>query len=123
MEILILEDESAAARRLLKMIEKVVPEANIVGVLESVLDGINWFNTHNMPDLMLMDIQLADGLSFEILRKIDITCPVIFTTSYDSYKSECEKVNCIDYLLKPIKQRILVESMENFKNNYFKVSG
>ena len=85
MRLLVLEDEEQALQRLQKIIGKVIPEATILGTAASIEEAINWFEYNPMPDLIFMDIQLADGTSFQIFNKIKITCPVIFTTAYESY--------------------------------------
>ncbi len=102
MKALIIEDEIAAAKNLKAIIHEVAPSIEITGIIDSITGAVEYFNTGEMPDLVFMDIQLADGESFSIFRKTDITCPVIFTTAYDSYALEAFKVNSIDYLLKPI---------------------
>lgn len=107
MNILIIEDEEPAAKRLLKMLAEVTPRFSIAATIVSVTSGILWFKENKSPDLILSDIQLSDGLSFDIFKAVDITCPVIFTTAYDQYAIEAFKVNSIDYLLKPIKKEEL----------------
>jgi two-component system LytT family response regulator len=115
MKILIVEDEAAAARRLAKMVSELLPEALIVDQLESVTATVAWFKTHGQPDLMLMDIHLADGSCFEVFKQAEITCPVIFITAYDQYAIQAFKVNSIDYLLKPVKKEELEFSFEKLK--------
>lgn len=112
MKILIIEDEAAAARRLQKLIHDIDPAHEIIGVLSSIEASIEWFASNPAPELILMDIHLADGASFEIFEKIDITSPVVFATAYDEYALKAFKVNAIDYLLKPIKQAELVKALE-----------
>jgi two-component system, LytTR family, response regulator LytT len=114
MRILIVEDEPAAARRLQKIILELVPKATIVGVCESVQESVNWLKTNIHPDLFLFDIQLADGLSFEIFTQVATQVPVIFATAYDEYALRAFKVNSIDYLLKPIDREALRLSIEKF---------
>jgi len=104
MQILILEDEEQALSRLQKIIFKIMPDAVIVGANTSIEETIKWFEHKPMPDLIFMDIQLADGDSFQIFNKIKITCPVIFTSAYEDYALQAFKVNSIDYLLKPINE-------------------
>ena len=111
MKLLIIEDEAPAFRRLQKVLEEIDPEIEIVDVIDSVEESIKWFNNHNLPDLIFMDIQLSDGLSFEIFESIKITKPVIFTTAFDEYMLRAFKVNSIDYLLKPIKKEELQQSL------------
>lgn len=102
MKAVIIEDEKAAVRNLTSLLEEVRPDVEIVTVIDSIADTIEWFTTHRMPDLVFMDIHLADGSAFEIFEHTHITCPVIFTTAYDEYALRAFKVNSIDYLLKPI---------------------
>ncbi len=102
MKCLIIEDEKVAAERLQHLIHKYDTRIRIEGVIQSVEKAVIWFNTHEAPDLVFMDIQLSDGLSFEIFELTVIECPVIFTTAYDEYTLKAFKVNSIDYLLKPI---------------------
>jgi two-component system, LytTR family, response regulator len=102
MKVLLVEDEELAAERLAIMLKKYDSNIEITATLDSVKTVVNYFNTNPMPDLCFLDIQLADGLSFEIFEQVKITCPVIFTTAYDEYALRAFKVNSIDYLLKPI---------------------
>ena len=115
MRILIIEDEETAVERLKKMIGAELPASTILGDLDSIETTLTWFQQHDMPDLIFLDIHLADGLSFEIFKQVDITCPIIFTTAYDQYAIQAFKVNAIDYLLKPIKQAELAKSIEKYK--------
>ena len=115
MKILIIEDENAAARRLEKLLGEIAPEAEIVGRLDSVEAAIEWFQHNPQPELILLDIHLADGASFEIFEHVKIKSPVIFTTAYDEYALQAFKVNAVDYLLKPIKTNELAEAIEKFK--------
>jgi two-component system response regulator LytT len=102
MNVLIIEDEVNAFDYLTLILKQVRPGYNILKHLESVEDAINWLFKHEQPDLIFLDIQLSDGLSFEIFKHVDLTCPIIFTTAFDQYAIEAFKVNSIDYLLKPI---------------------
>ncbi|MBK8608942.1 MAG: response regulator transcription factor [Chitinophagaceae bacterium] len=115
LKILIIEDEAPSAKRLLKMIKEIEPDIELMGTLGSVSDAINWFRNNNTPELIFSDIQLSDGLSFEIYREIKLLCPVIFVTAYDQYAIEAFKVNSIDYLLKPIKKAQLEAAVDKFK--------
>lgn len=115
MNIFIVEDEAVAADRIRELVRKTVPEATIVGLSDSIEDSVTFLQTHPMPHLILMDIELVDGQSFEIFREVEITCPVIFTTAYDEFALRAFKVNSIDYLLKPIQQEELQQSIEKFK--------
>ncbi len=102
MKALIIEDEKAAVRNLQALLSEIAPDMEILAVLDSITETIDWFGTHGMPDLIFLDIHLADGSAFEIFGHVDITCPIIFTTAYDEYALKAFKVNSIDYLLKPI---------------------
>ncbi|MEZ4901125.1 MAG: LytTR family DNA-binding domain-containing protein [Spirosomataceae bacterium] len=116
MKILILEDEPLAAKRLETLVKAIEPQSEILAKLESVRSTIKWLNEHPQPDLILMDIQLADGLSFELFQQVDITAPIIFTTAYDEYAIRAFKVNSVDYLLKPIGKEDLEAALWKFKN-------
>ncbi|MGE0589762.1 MAG: LytR/AlgR family response regulator transcription factor [Cyclobacteriaceae bacterium] len=115
MKVLIVEDEPHAAARLRELVTKVAPDGNVIGSLDSVKSAVSWFQSNPMPDLVLMDIQLADGLSFEIFDQSKITAPVIFTTAYDEYALKAFKVNSIDYLLKPIDEDDFRNAMKKFE--------
>lgn len=112
MNILIIEDEDAAARRLQKLLTEIIPSFKVLEVLSSIESSVEWLEEHPSPDLILMDIHLADGSSFDIFDKVSITAPVIFVTAYDEYALKAFKVNAIDYLLKPIKQAELHQAIE-----------
>lgn len=112
MKILIIEDEKHNASRLQRLLADISPEFEVVGVLETVKESINWLKKENAPDVILMDIRLSDGLSFDIFDKVDVISPVIFTTSYDEYAVRAFKVNSIDYLLKPIEKEELEAALE-----------
>ena len=118
MKTLIIEDERPAALRLKKLIQKCAPKAEILEVIDSVEDAVKWLNTFDQPDLIFMDIQLADGLSFDIFQQTTIKSPVIFTTAYDQYSLKAFKVNSVDYLLKPIDPLELKKAMEKFNELY-----
>lgn len=115
MRVLIIEDEAPAYRRLAKLLEEADPEIEIIDVIDSVEDGVKWIKNHQEPDLYFMDIQLSDGISFDIFEKVKIRSPVIFTTAFDEYMMKAFKVNSIDYLLKPIKKEDLLFSLNKFK--------
>ncbi|MDR2039079.1 MAG: LytTR family DNA-binding domain-containing protein [Bacteroidales bacterium] len=102
MKVLIIEDERPAAEKLSRLLEEINPDIKIVDILKSVEQSINWLNSNPNPDLIFMDIQLQDGISFEIFENCEVKVPVIFTTAYDEYALKAFKVNSIDYLLKPI---------------------
>lgn len=114
--ILIIEDEEAAYSRLQKMILAELPDANILPPVVSIRSAIEWFETNTAPDLIFLDVHLADGQSFEIFKETEVTSPVIFTTAYDQYALEAFKVNSIDYLLKPIKKEELKRAITKFSN-------
>ncbi len=116
MKCLIIEDEIPAARQLQKLLKIHAPDIEILDVIDSVDASVSWLNTFPHPDLIFMDIQLADGLSFDIFKETTIQVPVIFTTAFDQYAIKAFKVNSIDYLLKPIQPEELEASLEKFKN-------
>ena len=115
-KVLILEDEDAAAKRLQKLIAEILPEAEFLATIESVKQGVEWFEYNSLPDLIFADIQLNDGTSFDIFRKVEIKSPVIFTTAYDEHALHAFKLNSVDYLLKPIKKDELNSAVEKFKS-------
>ena len=115
MKALIIEDEMMAAKALQKLIGEVSPDTEIVDVLESVEESVEWLENIPMPDLMFMDIHLADGSSFAIFEKVNVTCPVIFTTAYDEFALKAFEVNSLDYLLKPISREALERAMNKFQ--------
>ncbi len=111
---LIIEDEKPAAEHLLKLIKSCGHEIRVEGIIDSVSGTVNWFNKNRQPDLVFMDIQLSDGLSFEIFDYVKIGCPVIFTTAYEEYAIKAFKVNSIDYLLKPVNNDGLAFAIKKF---------
>ena len=115
MKILLIEDEDPAAKRLQKMLKEIEPDAEVSDNIVSIASAIKWFNENTLPDLIISDIQLSDGLSFEIFKAVEILCPVIFTTAYDQYAIEAFQVNSIDYLLKPIKKEELTNAIVKYK--------
>ncbi|GAB2813928.1 LytR/AlgR family response regulator transcription factor [Ferruginibacter profundus] len=115
MQILILEDEEQALKRLQKIILEVVPDAVLIGATPSVEETISWFEHNTMPDLIFMDIQLADGNSLQLFNKIKISCPVIFTTAHENYALEAFKVNSVDYLLKPIDKTDVKRAIDKLR--------
>jgi two-component system, LytTR family, response regulator LytT len=118
MNILIIEDEKPAARLLQRKVEKLGLQVNTM--LHSVEESIIWFQNNQHPDLIFLDIQLSDGLSFEIFEQIDIKSAVIFTTAYDEYALRAFKLNSIDYLLKPIDEEELEIAISKFQNQFQK---
>lgn len=115
MNILIIEDEMPSAQRLVKMINAIVPDAIVINILPSVEASLDWLQNNPQPDLIITDIHLADGLSFEIFQHIVVTAPVIFTTAFDKYAIKAFEVNAIDYLLKPIKQVELEKAITKYE--------
>lgn len=115
MKIVIVEDEKAAVRNLVALLEEVNPEIEVVGTVDSISGTIEWLSAHAMPDLLFLDIHLADGSAFEIFEHIHISCPIIFTTAYDEYALKAFKVNSIDYLLKPIDKGDLERALRKFE--------
>lgn len=112
MKIVIIEDEKPAARLLKRKVENL--NCQVITVLSSVTESIEWFLQNEHPDLVLVDIQLSDGLSFEIFEQVEIKSSVIFTTAYDEYALKAFKLNSIDYLLKPIDESELKAAIEKF---------
>lgn len=112
MKALIIEDEELIANVLLKKIKKVAPDIQVLEILPSLKTARRWFSQNAEPDLLFMDIQLSDGVSFDIFKDFDLNCPVIFTTAYDEYAIQAFKVNGIDYLLKPINDQDLTTAID-----------
>jgi two-component system, LytTR family, response regulator LytT len=117
MNILIVEDEDLAVKKIQKTLSAVDSEAVITGITDSIKSTVEWLQQHPQPDLILMDIELADGQSFEIFNLVEVKSPVVFTTSYDEYALKAFKVNSIDYLLKPVQK----EELQNALNKYRKI--
>jgi DNA-binding LytR/AlgR family response regulator len=115
MNILIIEDEPWAAKDLQNLILKLEPEVKILGVMSSVAGSRKWLGEHTPPDLIFSDIQLSDGLSFEIFETLQVPCPIIFTTAYDDFAIRAFKLNSIDYLLKPIDEKELYAALTKYK--------
>ena len=116
MKALIIEDEVMAAKALQKLVAKVSPTMEIIAVLETIEETVAWLRENPMPDLLFMDIHLADGSSFAIFDEVNVTCPVIFTTAYDEFALKAFEVNSVDYLLKPISKDDLERAMHKFEN-------
>lgn len=116
MRVLIVEDEKPAAQALQRLISQYDPNIEVMDVLDSVDSTVKWLNNLHKPDLVFLDIQLADGLSFDIFMKTELTAPVIFTTAYDQYTLKAFKVNSVDYLLKPIDPAELNGALDKFRN-------
>ncbi len=114
MQILIIEDEARAANQLKNLLKSLGFDYQLLDTIDTVEDSVNWFQKNSAPDLVFMDIQLADGISFEIFQKTKVDCPIIFTTAFDQYAIRAFKVNSIDYLLKPVQQDDLQQAMDKF---------
>ncbi|MDH3323640.1 MAG: LytTR family DNA-binding domain-containing protein [Flavobacteriaceae bacterium] len=120
MNIIIIEDEKPAARRLSRMLDDIGFKSEVM--LHSVAESVKWLKNNKHPDLILLDIQLSDGLSFEIFEQIEVKSAIIFTTAYDEYALKAFKLNSIDYLLKPIDEDELSEAIQKFENNNFRMN-
>ena len=115
MQVLIIEDEKPAARHLTTLLRQCDPAIVVIDQIDTVKKAIHRFEHHDAPDLVFMDIQLADGLSFAIFEQTTVTSPIIFTTAYDQYAIQAFKVNSVDYLLKPIGAEELAQAIDKFK--------
>ena len=120
MKILLIEDETPAAKRLSQLILKFRPNAQILEVIDSVEGAVKWLNTFETPDLLFLDIQLSDGLSFDIFTQTEIQAPIIFTTAFDQFTLKAFKVNSIDYLLKPIDPQELEKALKKYDHLFGK---
>ena len=116
MNVVLFEDEKHNAERLMQLLEKTGRGINVISVISSVAEGIEWLTNNGTADLILMDIQLSDGNCFEILEKADIKLPIIFTTAYDNFTLKAFKVNSIDYLMKPIDLVELEAALDKFES-------
>lgn len=119
-KILIIEDEKLNADRLTRLLRTIIPQVTIIAVLESVSESIAWFEQNSTPDLVMMDVRLSDGLSFDLLKKVDMDCPIIFTTAYDEYAVQAFKYNGVDYLLKPIEPEELEHALRKVEKSSHK---
>jgi two-component system, LytTR family, response regulator LytT len=124
MKIFIVEDEDLAVKKLKKTLQSVDEDATVVGEADSIKSSVEWLQSNPAPDLILMDIELADGQSFEIFNQTKVQSPVIFVTSYDEYALKAFKVNSIDYLLKPVQKEDLQAALEKYRQmkNLYKES-
>lgn len=113
--VLIIEDEPAAAKYLRSILEAVDKDIDVIDIIDSVEDSIMWFKSHQMPDIVFMDIHLSDGESFRIFDEVSISTPIIFTTAYDQYALDAFKVSSIDYILKPVKEDDVRRALEKWK--------
>jgi two-component system LytT family response regulator len=116
MKAVIIEDEFAAAQNLRRLMKSIDESVEIIAVLQNVDESIEWFSANPMPDVVFMDIHLADGDSFSIFNSIDIRCAIIFTTAYDQYALKAFEVNSVDYLLKPISRKSLAKALDKLRN-------
>ncbi len=116
MKILLIEDEPQAAQRLEKLVKTIVPAAIVLAKIDTVKNSVQWLRSNPAPDLILMDIQLADGISFSIFDQCEVKSPVIFTTAYDEYALKAFKVNSIDYILKPVDETELRAAIQKFES-------
>jgi len=116
MRVLIIEDEPQASQRMETLILELIPGVQIIEPIDSVKKSVQWFKANPAPDLVLMDIQLADGTSFQIFEQCEVKCPVIFTTAYDEYALKAFKVNSIDYILKPVDKQELQAALQKLES-------
>ena len=115
MKIVIVEDEELAVRKLKRLLAEVKQEAVVIADLDSIESTVDWLNNNPSPDIILMDIELVDGQSFEIFKKTKVPCPVIFITSYDEYAIQAFTVNSVSYLLKPVEKEDLLNALEKYE--------
>lgn len=116
MKVIIIEDEQLASERLNRMLCEIDPDIEIQAILETVAASVDWLSNNSAPDLIFVDIQLDDGISFEIFETIKINTPIIFTTAFNEYAIKAFKVNSVDYLLKPYTKKDLTEAIDKYKN-------
>ncbi len=120
MKFLIIEDEAPAARRLASLVQSARPQASLLGPVDSIESAVEFLGNNPAPDLIFMDIHLADGLSFEVFSKTTVAAPVIFTTAYDQYMMQAFKVHSVDYLLKPIGEEELWAALDKFDRHFLR---
>ncbi|MEO8067110.1 MAG: LytTR family DNA-binding domain-containing protein [Flavobacteriales bacterium] len=118
MNILIVEDEPAAVKRMQKLIAELDPTIRTAGVTDSVSSTVDWLAGNETPDLAFFDVQLIDGDSFQVFARTEVGCPVIFTTAFDEHALKAFKVNALDYLLKPLKKEDLAEALRRFHGSH-----
>ena len=118
MNVIIIEDESLIAKNLQRLLHEIDKDIKVLAVLDSVASSVKWLNANPPPDLLFADIQLSDGVSFDIFNQVKIDRPVIFTTAYNDYAIRAFKVNSVDYLLKPIDKEYLQAALQKFKQHY-----
>jgi two-component system LytT family response regulator len=117
MNVILVEDELSARLNILAIIEELNLEINVLACLESIEDAVSWIESNPKPDLCFFDIQLADGVSFEIFEKTEVSFPVVFTTAFDEYAIKAFKVNSIDYILKPIRKSDIEFAINKYKKS------
>jgi len=118
MDVIIIEDEHLTAERISTLLRQIDPEIEVKTVIDSVKRSVDWFQSNEKPDLVFMDIQLADGLSFDIFDAVNIEVPVVFITAFQEYAIKAFKVNSVDYLLKPVSEEALRAALKKY-NRYF----
>ncbi len=118
MKILIIEDEKLAAEKLANLLQQVQPAAEVLSIQDSIDGSVAWLKENGCPDLVISDIHLIDGLSFNIFAQVKMSCPIIFATAYEKYAIQAFEVNSIDYLLKPIQK----DRLEQALNKYSKIT-
>src|SRR5690242_5154090 len=116
MRILIVEDEDLAVKKIKKTLAEDNETTSVLGGTDSIQSTVEWLENNTAPDLILMDIELSDGQSFEIFNRTQVKSPVVFTTSYDEYALKAFKVNSIDYLLKPVQKEDLANALDKYKS-------
>ncbi len=119
MNVLIIENEKPATEKLIRLLKKIDESITVIGILETVEESVNWLQNNPSPNLILLDIQLDDGICFEIFETTQVNVPIIFTTAYNEYVLQAFKVNSVDYLLKPIEENALRLALEKFKSFHY----
>jgi two-component system, LytTR family, response regulator len=118
MRTIIIEDEALTAKNLSRLLKEIDPAIEIIATLDSIASSVAWLKENQQPDLIFMDIQLSDGVSFSIFEEVTVEAPVIFTTAYNDYAIRAFKVNSVDYLLKPIDKEYLEKALGKFRKYY-----
>ena len=119
MKVLIIDDENLVAKSLQRLLKQTDPSIEVVAILDSVTSSVQWLKKNPHPDLLFVDIQLSDGVSFEIFNKVEVNKPIIFTTAYDEYAIRAFKVNSVDYLLKPVDEEYLKRALNKYQKYHF----
>lgn len=123
MKVLIIEDETLVAKNLQILLKQIDASIEVLAVLDSVSSSVKWLKENPHPDLLFMDIQLSDGVSFDIFRKVKVERPIIFTTAYNEYALRAFKVNSVDYLLKPVDKEYLVRALDKYRKHHQQEAG